>query len=50
MLRGRERRRSFLAVRVAGDREAEELVCDGPVDAVPGGARRGVFGGVQRLA
>ena len=34
-----------LAVLEAGDGEAEELSRDGPVEAVPGGARRGVFGG-----
>ena len=34
--------RPLLAVRVAGDQEAEEVARDGPVEAVPGGARSGV--------
>ena len=37
-----KRRVHALAVLEAGDQEAEELVRDGPVGAVPGGARRGV--------
>ena len=37
-----ERRGTVLAVLEAGDQEAGELAHDGPVDAVPGGARKGV--------
>lgn len=42
--------RLLLAVRQAGDQEAEEIARDGPVRAVPGGARRGAFGGSAGLA
>ena len=42
--------RSLPPVRVVGGHEAGELDRDGPPEAVPGGARRGVFGGVPRLA
>ena len=57
-MRGRERRhrrggreyRSILAVQVASDREAEELARADAVEAVPGDARRGVFGGSAGLA
>ena len=33
------------AVLEAGDKEAEEVACDRPVDAVPDDALRGGFGG-----
>ena len=54
-MRGRERRRrrsvigcrSLLAVRVAGDHEAEKLARDGPVDTVPGGCPERRFGGLR---
>ena len=39
---------SALAVREAGGQEVEELGCDGPAEAVPGGARWDVFAGAPR--
>jgi len=40
--RKRHRSRVVPAVREADDHEAEEIACDGPVEAVPGDARSGV--------